>query len=76
MRAGAIVGEIGLILDEPRSATVIADKSSTVYRLSAQSLGRMQEERPVVAVAFHKFLGRLLAERLANTDRAIRLLLD
>ena len=75
MRAGAIVGEIGMILQGARSANVTADKPSTVHRLSAAALRRMQEEDPQIAVAFHRFLERLLAERLSNADKAIRLLL-
>lgn len=76
MCAGAVVGELGMILDEPRVATVVADRKSVIYRLSKDSLGRMEKESPALAVAFLEFITHLVAERLANTSRAIRLILE
>jgi SulP family sulfate permease len=76
MCAGTIVGELGLILDEPRSASVVAEHDTTVYRLSAKSLKEMRAKDPQIAVAFHQFLTVLLAERLTNTGRTIKTLLE
>ena len=76
IRAGAIVGELGMILGEERSATVIADRHSTVYRLTKEALLKMESEQPDVAVSFHRFITHLVAERLSNTDKAIKLILD
>ncbi len=76
MCSGTIVGEVGLILNEPRSATVVADRPSTIYRLSADALKKMQSEAPETAVAFHNFITRLIAERLANANRAIQSIVE
>ena len=76
MCAGAIVGELGMILNEPRTATVVADRDSIIYRLSKEDLGRMEEEAPDLAVAFLEFITHLVSERLANASRAIRVLLE
>ena len=74
--AGTIVGELGLILNEPRTASVIAECPSVVYRLSKDALERMQVEDSRMAISFHRFLTHLLAERLTKTDRAIQTVLS
>ncbi len=76
MCPGTIVGEVGLILKEPRSATVVTDRPSTIYRLSAESLKKMNENDPGIAVSFHNFITRLIAERLANANKAIQSILE
>ena len=76
MCAGAVIGELGMILHEPRTATVVADRDSVIYRLSTEALEQMEEKDADVAVWFHQFMTHLLADRLSNTSRAIRLLLD
>jgi SulP family sulfate permease len=75
MCAGAVIGELGMILNEPRTATVVADRDSVIYRLSTDALHQMEEKDADVAVWFHQFMTHLLADRLSNTSRAIRLLL-
>ena len=76
MRAGAVVGELGMILEEPRTATVVADRATVAYRLTRHALRAMEAEQPAVAMAFHHFLTRLISERLANTNQTVKLLLD
>lgn len=76
LQPGAVVGEIGLYLEEPRSASVIADTASTVYGLSRRSLRRMRDESPEIAAEFHRFIACLLAERLVQTNAALKSLQD
>jgi SulP family sulfate permease len=57
-----MVGEIGFYLGQLRTATVIADEPSIVYRLSTDALAQMEKEHPVVAMALH----RLIVEKTAN----------
>ncbi len=76
IRGGATVGEMGLYLKAVRSASVVAARPSTVYRLSAQSLKEMHEKDPDVAAMLHEWIARLLAERLVENDRTIEALLD
>ncbi len=66
MRAGHVVGEIGFYLGKERTAAVVADEPSTVYRISAASLERLEREAPKIASAFHGMLARLLAERAGH----------
>jgi sulfate permease, SulP family len=76
MQAGTVVGEMGLYLNEQRSASVVADEPCSVYRLTANALARMEDEAPEVAAAFHRLMARQLAERLRNADQMIKALTD
>ena len=71
IRGGATVGEMGLYLGTARTASVIAGRPSTVYRLSADSLNDMRAQDPEVAALLHEWIARLLAERLADNNRTI-----
>lgn len=66
MGSGHIVGEIGFYLGGERSASVVADKPSTVYRFSQSEFARMQHEDPETAAAFHKLIVRLLSNRVTH----------
>jgi SulP family sulfate permease len=72
MGAGTIVGEVGMFLGGQRMASVITEQSCKVYRLTAGALARMRTEDPALALAFHHFLIRLLAERLTTTSDMLR----
>jgi SulP family sulfate permease len=76
LRAGTVVGEVGLFLGVARTASVVADRPSVVYRLSSASLERLQQEDPRLALAFHRFIVVLLAERLDGNSRLLRGLLE
>ena len=76
VQSGATVGEVAFYLGGLRSASVKAEHPSTVYRLSTKTLNKIQREDPALAALLHEWLGRLLAERLADDTRMIELLLD
>jgi SulP family sulfate permease len=76
IRGGATVGEMGLYLKTVRTASVVAARASSVYRLSAQALKEMGEKDPEVAALLHEWIARLLSERLSENNRTIEALLD
>jgi sulfate permease, SulP family len=76
IRGGATVGEIGIYLGGTRTASVVVSRPSTVYRLSLQSLERMREKDPEIAALFHEWIARLLAERVAESNRMFEALMD
>jgi SulP family sulfate permease len=76
MSAGTIVGEMGVYLNRPASASVITNQPSTLYFLSVEGLGRLAQEYPAVATAFHTYMARFLAERLTQTTETLRALAD
>ncbi|MFQ5350348.1 MAG: SulP family inorganic anion transporter [Thermoanaerobaculia bacterium] len=74
--AGTVIGEMELYMDQPRSASVVAERPCVIYRLSSQDLTRMGREASDLAAAFHKLIARLLAERLARSNRTMEALLS
>jgi len=76
MRGGATVGEMGMVLGNARTASVVANRRSVVYRLSRPALNKMERNDPKVAALLHQWIARLLAERLAENNRTIEALLD
>jgi SulP family sulfate permease len=76
MGAGTVVGEISLFLGGPRTASVVTNQACVVYQLSTAALSRMEQGEPALALAFHRFLVCLLAERLTNSTATLRSLLE
>ena len=66
MRGGRVVGEIGFYLNRPRTAAVITDEPSVIYRLSMQIIKQMEQSDPEAAFAFHQGIIRLVSERLTH----------
>jgi SulP family sulfate permease len=66
-----VLGEMGLYRTQSRSATVRADNRCIAYRLSRGALAHMEEDDPILALAFHKFIVRILAARLEFANREI-----
>ncbi|MBI5527252.1 MAG: SLC26A/SulP transporter family protein [Deltaproteobacteria bacterium] len=69
--AGTVVGEVGLYMGGVRTASVVAETAAVLWRLSRTDLERMEREAPDAAAAFHRFMARLLAERLLLADRTV-----
>lgn len=67
----AVIGEIGMYLGTTRTASIIADEPSVVYKLSKTTLAEMCENTPKLAAAFHEFVAHQLAERLVDTTRLV-----
>jgi sulfate permease, SulP family len=76
IRGGATVGEMGIYLGDRRTASAVAFRHSTVYRLSLQSLMAMREKDPRIAALFHEWIARLLAERIKDNLRMFEALMD
>jgi SulP family sulfate permease len=66
MRGGRAVGELGFFLNRRRTAAVVADETSAVYRITWPDLRRMAQEQPDSAAAFHGLIARLLSERVVH----------
>jgi SulP family sulfate permease len=71
MRGGRAVGELGFYMGIPRSADVIADRPSVVYRLTTDSLARMEKEDPEAANAIHRVIVNLVGERMLHLVRTV-----
>jgi SulP family sulfate permease len=75
MGAGTVVGELGLYLGTKATASVVAEEESRICTLSHASLCDLERTDPLVAAGFHKFIVRLLGERLTNANRSLSALL-
>ena len=71
-----MLGELGLLLRQPSSASVIVNRPASVYCLSDVALQQLKRERPDVAADFYEFLSRFLSERVINATKSLRVLAD
>lgn len=74
MRGGHVVGEIGFYLGQQRSAAVIADEPSIIYRLSLNTLQEMEAQDPDIASTLHQLIIHRLAERVNHLVTAVNAL--
>ena len=74
MGPASVVGESGLYLGAHRSATVRTTRPSKLYRLSKEGLDRMTREAPEVSAGFHRFVARLLAQRMVHATSPAQML--
>jgi sulfate permease, SulP family len=72
MTSGAVVGEIALYLKRKRTADVIVEAPSDIFRLSAAELSRLEREDPELAVMAHRLLASNLAEKLSIANQMIQ----
>lgn len=68
MGAGQIVGEIAILIDIPRTATVKTADGLTALKISKENFIRLLHGSPQVAVE----IIRVLASRLENTNAQLR----
>jgi SulP family sulfate permease len=73
---GTMVGEIGLFLRQTRTATVVADEPSTLYRLSIEAYNKMMHDDPDLAFHLHQWIGSVLSTRLAENTQTLEVLLS
>jgi len=72
MTGGAIVGEIALYRHQKRTADVIVEMPSEIFRLSADDLARLEREDSELAILAHRLLAMNLAEKLSVSNRMIQ----
>ncbi len=71
MTAGAVVGEIALLLGQTRGADVVVEAPSTIHRLTAATLVRLEREDPELALVLHRILATTLAQKVTLANRVI-----
>lgn len=71
MTAGAVVGEIALLLGQTRGADVVVETPSTIHRLTAATLARLEREDPELALVLHRILATTLAQKVTLANRVI-----
>jgi sulfate permease, SulP family len=74
MGGGNVMGEVGFYQRGIRSAGVRALEPTIGYRISFDALERMEAQDPSLAIALHKWLASVMADRLADDARVIEAL--
>jgi predicted acylesterase/phospholipase RssA/CRP-like cAMP-binding protein len=71
---GALVGEMALLLNDTRTATVVACRDSELVRLGKAEFETLIAEHPIIGIAIARLLGARLKNttRLANRTSALR----
>lgn len=70
MRSGEILGEIGLVLSAPRTASAIIKKDSVLLHLKARTFHEVAQKHPHVGYVIMKNIASILAERLMNYNNS------
>ena len=68
------IGEMGLITQRPRSATIQAEATSVLYELSAEAYERIKREEPALSAALLGYVVAVMSERLSFANRIIGVL--
>jgi anti-anti-sigma regulatory factor len=69
--AGTVFGELALLDQQPRSATVTADEDVVCYVLSEKAFRTLEKEHPGVAIKILMNLGRELSRRIRRANTMI-----
>jgi SulP family sulfate permease len=68
------IGEMGLVMNAPRSATIQAELQSTLYVLGADQFETIKRERPMLGQKLLTYFVSVMAERLTFANRMIGVL--
>lgn len=72
LSAGDCFGEMSLFDDAPRSADVIANKDSTLLKISIEAFERLVRQAPDLAAPFLAGLGKTLASRIRVDNKRLK----
>lgn len=75
-RGGTMVGEMGLFLKQPRTATVVVSEPSVLYRLSLEAYEKMMHDDPDLSFYLYQWIGRVLATRITENNSTLEVLLN
>ena len=74
LNAGSLIGEMGMLDGEPRSATCTATTEVDLAILSREALIKLIEEQPAVAARLVLAISKRMANRLRAANRKIKTL--
>ena len=72
LHAGRVLGEVGLIDEQPRSAAAICEEDATLFTLTRADIDRMSESYPAVVSKLYRNIGRDLCQKLRDANEELR----
>jgi sulfate permease, SulP family len=69
MTAGAVVGEVALCLNGKRTADIVVEGQTVVYRLAKQVLEDLEIKDPQIGFIFYRAISAALADKLILTNK-------
>ncbi|MBU0740289.1 MAG: cyclic nucleotide-binding domain-containing protein [Alphaproteobacteria bacterium] len=72
VKPGVVLGEIAIYRGGARTADVVAEVPSTVYRLARRQLLYLEQADPELALLVHRLCATTLAERLTSANRVVQ----
>ncbi|TDG12419.1 cyclic nucleotide-binding domain-containing protein [Seongchinamella unica] len=73
--SGTVFGEVGFYLGSPRTATVVVDSNGKLFVLNQDKMALLEQEHPQIAAAVHKFMIRVITQRLQLTTATLQAVL-
>jgi CRP-like cAMP-binding protein len=73
LESGSLIGEMGLVDHEPRSASCTASTDVWCAILTRDAINRMIAEEPAIAARLLLGMSALIAERFRDTNRQLKL---
>jgi serine phosphatase RsbU (regulator of sigma subunit) len=70
--AGQCLGEIAFYRHQVRTATTESTGGAKLWRLTAANLTRLEQSHPALALAFHRHVASLLAERVSFSNQELK----
>lgn len=74
VKPGVVLGEIAIYRGGPRTADVVAEEPSIIYRLARRQLRYLEQTDPELALLVHRLCATTLAERLTIANREVKAL--
>ena len=71
MRAGSILGEMAVYTGAPRTASAVARRDSVLFKLSTKDYQSLVLSQPSEAHLFSACIIKIMAERMARSNKSV-----
>jgi SulP family sulfate permease len=68
------IGEMAVYVGQKRSVSAIVESDCVLQKIAIENIHKMEIEAPEIAIAFNKFIIRILVERMTYTNKQLEIL--
>ncbi len=72
LNSGTIIGEVGLLMGTPRTASVRAVENCVLLKLTRESLGKLKKEHPIGLADLYLDIVNITMDRFINVSESVR----